>query len=1331
MLLNTTATGATTASFAAQQSFAAGMTPYSVTTADVNGDGKPDLIVTNRDDSTVSVLLNTTAPGATTPSFAAQQTFATGAGPGSVTAADVNGDGMPDLIVANTGANTVSVLLNTTVPGATTASFAAQQTFATGSGPHWVTTADVNGDGKPDLIVANAYDSTVSVLLNTTAPGVNLPGTLVTSALSQTYTGGAASGDTAVITLATPVSLPAGTYWVSVQARLDSGSDPGAQWYWDGRTIQSNNPEAWQNPGDGFATGCTTWGVQMTCFGDNVPDQLFRLNGTSSAPSATVTPASLSFTVAANATEDQTVNIANAAGSSPLTFSIAALASSINRPTLVPHVGNPPAGKQVVPRQPATLSVSGPPSHPSHPAPWSPRAANGSAVPYVTFQLDDGTAENSIGFGGGGSESGAVWINRFSASGALTIDSISIYWPDATQGGGDLTGLQPNLVVYYDAGSTGSPTNAVRLGTDDLVTISTLAAFQTYTTSFSVPGAGDVYIGFVDQWALAGGFTPQLFPAAIDQTSPSAGMSWISGAGVAPTDITTLANNDTNGVIDSFGLPGNWLIRATGTGGGGGPCTGAPITWLTASPSSGTVNGGANTDVTVTADPTAGGLVAGSYTGELCITTNDPTQLVIAIPVSLTVTSGGAGTFPPDENFDEVTAPALPTGWTTAASGLGIPWVTDATVSDTAPNSAHAPDFSNISDMTLDSPTFTPTGSTTLTFRHQFNTEPTFDGAVLEISINGGAFADIIAAGGAFVSGGYTGPISTAFGSPIAGRQAWNGNSGGFITTVVTLPAAATGQPDVLRFRTADDNSVAPTAPNGWWVDTIHLSISTLPTVAKSFTPSSVVVSTDSTLTITLGNPTAGAATLTAALVDSLPAGVVATAGSAATTCAGGAGASTTGTTVTLGAGAVIPANGSCTLTATVQAAVVGSYVNTIAVGDLQTSIGNNDTAASATLTTTPVLTPPVIVVTPTALAFTLQAGASGTDPLNIANTGGSDLTFSVSEGTSSIRKPTSYKTVSKTSRDLIEKFGPGSFMQNVLARNHAVGQPVALTATDISQMADNSPGDQGVSCNTGTSTAANSWWRRFYFSEHPAVGASTNVSSVTISSGSIGPNGVPVTINLYTIPHGTTIDTIPTASLTPIGSGTGTIDSGLISVTIPVSGAVADTVGTDLVVEYHVDAIPSGAFFPGANATTETHPTFLSASDCGVTEPTAAAAIGFPDFHLTMIVSLGGATLPTCANQADIPWLSETPTSGTVAAGANTDVTVTADAATLLPGNYTANVCVGSNDPVNPLVTVPVTLTVTPAAFVPCSGGTDEIFCDGFEGPGAVPPRTPIGPRS
>jgi elongation factor P hydroxylase len=169
VLLNITAPGATTPSFAAQQIFATGTHPYSVTAADLNGDGKPDLIDANAYDNTISVLFNTTVPGATTPSFAAQQTFATGAGPDSVTAADVNGDGMPDLIVANQGGR-VSVLLNTTVPGAATPSFAAQQTFVTGFGPYSVTTADVNGDGKPDLIVANSNDNTVSVLLNTTAP---------------------------------------------------------------------------------------------------------------------------------------------------------------------------------------------------------------------------------------------------------------------------------------------------------------------------------------------------------------------------------------------------------------------------------------------------------------------------------------------------------------------------------------------------------------------------------------------------------------------------------------------------------------------------------------------------------------------------------------------------------------------------------------------------------------------------------------------------------------------------------------------------------------------------------------------------------------------------------------------------------------------------------------------------------------------------------------------------------------------------------------------------------------------------------------------------------
>ncbi len=161
--------------FAPAYNVPTGSQPVGVTVADLNGDGKPDFVVANRADNTVSALLNTTPPGATTPTFANQQTFATGRSPDSVAVADLNGDGKPDLIIANYFDNTVSVFLNSTPPGATTPTLANQQTYAAGAEPISVTVADVNGDGKPDLIVANRIGGTVSVLLNTTSAGRDHP----------------------------------------------------------------------------------------------------------------------------------------------------------------------------------------------------------------------------------------------------------------------------------------------------------------------------------------------------------------------------------------------------------------------------------------------------------------------------------------------------------------------------------------------------------------------------------------------------------------------------------------------------------------------------------------------------------------------------------------------------------------------------------------------------------------------------------------------------------------------------------------------------------------------------------------------------------------------------------------------------------------------------------------------------------------------------------------------------------------------------------------------------------------------------------------------------
>jgi hypothetical protein len=194
VLLNTTTPGALTPSFATQQPFALGSNSRSVVVGDVNGDGMPDLLVANSSDNTVSVLLNTTTPGATTPSFAIQQAFAAGAGPDTVAVGDLNGDGKPDLVVANLSAGTVSVLLNTTVPGAATLSFVTQQPFAVGNKPRSVAVGDVNGDGKPDLIVANSSDNTVSVLLNTTPPEA----TTATFATQQTFATGAGPASAAL-----------------------------------------------------------------------------------------------------------------------------------------------------------------------------------------------------------------------------------------------------------------------------------------------------------------------------------------------------------------------------------------------------------------------------------------------------------------------------------------------------------------------------------------------------------------------------------------------------------------------------------------------------------------------------------------------------------------------------------------------------------------------------------------------------------------------------------------------------------------------------------------------------------------------------------------------------------------------------------------------------------------------------------------------------------------------------------------------------------------------------------------------------------------------------
>jgi uncharacterized repeat protein (TIGR01451 family) len=151
------------------------------------------------------------------------------------------------------------------------------------------------------------------------------------------------------------------------------------------------------------------------------------------------------------------------------------------------------------------------------------------------------------------------------------------------------------------------------------------------------------------------------------------------------------------------------------------------------------------------------------------------------------------------------------------------------------------------------------------------------------------------------------------------------------------------------------------------------------PTLAKAFTPASITAGGASTLVITLSNSNAVVDNLTAALTDTLPVGTTAT-GTATTTCVGGtATAAAGGSTVTL-TGGVIPANGSCTITASINAVAAGSFLNSIAAGALQTDNGSNSSPANATLTVnagTPALVAPTLAKSFTPASVVLGAPSS------------------------------------------------------------------------------------------------------------------------------------------------------------------------------------------------------------------------------------------------------------------------------------------------------------------------------------------------------------------
>lgn len=183
------------------------------------------------------------------------------------------------------------------------------------------------------------------------------------------------------------------------------------------------------------------------------------------------------------------------------------------------------------------------------------------------------------------------------------------------------------------------------------------------------------------------------------------------------------------------------------------------------------------------------------------------------------------------ENFDSISVPSLPSGWSTTAPLAANRWKTVSDFFYSAPSSAFAPNPAVVSDSVLNAKEYLVNSVTSsygirLSFAHRFemeqrSTTEAFDGGVVEVSFNGGAFTDVTSAGGVFIENGYNRRINSLL-NPLHNRNCFSGVQTAFFQVseieFANIPQSVTSIK--FRWRLGTDEIVAKP---GWWIDYVYI----------------------------------------------------------------------------------------------------------------------------------------------------------------------------------------------------------------------------------------------------------------------------------------------------------------------------------------------------------------------------------------------------------------------------------------------------------------------------------------------------------------------------